>query len=217
MAATSSDDTLRLYHCAGSRGLRALWAAEEASLSYELVLLPFPPRIRARDYLEINPLGTIPALVHGPLVMTESSAIAHYLVSRNGPSPLSIAPHEEDYGALLDFLHHADATLTFPQTVYLRFTRLEADRGLQEAGFAYADWFASRLKKVEARLATRDHLCGGRFTVADIAIAYALLLARRVGLGDRLSPVLSDYLDRLTARPGFLAAEARERAEMAST
>src|SRR5271168_115391 len=122
-----------LYHCAGSRGLRALWAMEELGLNFDLVLLPFPPRVRAKEFLAINPLGTVPAFVDGDVVMTESSAIAHYLATRYRPSPLALRDDEADYGMYHDFLHHADATLTFPQTVYIRFVLMEKNLGLEAA------------------------------------------------------------------------------------
>jgi glutathione S-transferase len=185
-------------------------------LDCEVVALPFPPRVRAPHYLELNPLGTVPALVDGDAVLTESAGIAHYLATRYGPTELAVLPDEPDYGRFIDFLHHSDATLTFPQTVYLRFRRLEADRGLGEAGDLYADWFVKRLKKVEQRLAGREYLCADRFTVADIAVSYALYLAIRIGLGDRLPPLLHEYLERLMQREGFRAAREREDAAAAA-
>ncbi|BDI61351.1 glutathione S-transferase family protein [Qipengyuania nanhaisediminis] len=205
-----------LYTCAGSRGLRATWAAEEAGVAIDLALLPFPPRFEAPEYLEINPLGTVPLLVDGPddtgARMTESCAIAHYLATRNGPSDLVIAPGEVDYAEYLDFTYHADATITFPQTVYMRFAIFEKDKGFAEAGEAYARWFEKRLVKVEERLREREYLCGGRFTVADICVGYALVLAGRVGLDDRVPQGLRDYRDRLTARDGYKRAVEREKA-----
>ena len=51
---------LTLYTCAGSRGQRATWAAEEAEVELDLKVLPFPPRHLAPEYLEINPLGHDP-------------------------------------------------------------------------------------------------------------------------------------------------------------
>ncbi|MDB5657252.1 MAG: glutathione S-transferase, partial [Tardiphaga sp.] len=51
---------ITLYHCARARSFRPLWALEELQLPYELKMLPFPPRALAKDYLAINPLGTIP-------------------------------------------------------------------------------------------------------------------------------------------------------------
>ncbi len=201
-----------LYTCAGSRGLRCTWAAEEAGIELDLGMLPFPPRFKAPDYLEINPLGTVPLLVDGEARLTESCAIAHYLHTFRGPTGMVIQPGEDDYAAYLDYTYHADATLTFPQTVYMRFALFEADKGWAEAGQAYAKWFHKRLVKIEERLATRDYLCGERFTVADICIGYALILAGKVGLDDGVPDALKAYRDRLTARDAFRSAVAKEEA-----
>ena len=182
---------MKLYHCAGARSLRALWALEEVGRDCDLVVMPFPPRKQVAGWMDANPLGTIPLLVDGDQRMTESVAIAQYLVT--GTS-LEVRAGEAEFGWYLDFLHHADATLTFPQTVFMRFKLFEPHRGLETAGQLYADWFVARLAKVAARLEAREYLAAGRFTAADIAVAYALFLATRIGLGDRLPPRLAGWL-----------------------
>jgi glutathione S-transferase len=204
---------MKLYSCEGSRGLRCTWTAEEIGLDLPLIMLPFPPRARAKEYFDITPLGTVPALVDGDMVLTESSAIAHYLAVRHSPGDLAVRPDEPDYGAFLDFLHHADATLTFPQTVRMRFVLFEPARGLADAGEAYGEWFGKRLVKIDRRLADRAWLCADRFTVADICIAYALHLTRVSGLQHHLTPRLGEWLAAATARPAFQRAVAREAAE----
>ncbi len=201
-----------LYTCARSRGLRATWAAEEAGVDIDLQILPFPPRYLAPEYLAINPLGTVPMLVDGTSRMTESCAIAHYLASKDGPSDLVIAPGEADYAEYCDFTYHADATITFPQTVYMRFVLFEKDKGLQDAGHAYAKWYWKRLVKVEQRLEGREYLCGSRFTIADICVGYALILSDSVGLDEGVPESLKAYRERLTARAGYQRALAREEA-----
>lgn len=201
-----------LYTCARSRGLRATWAAEEAGVDIDLQILPFPPRYLAPEYLAINPLGTVPMLVDGDSRMTESCAIAHYLASKDGPSDLVIAPGEADYAEYCDFTYHADATITFPQTVYMRFVLFEKDKGLQDAGHAYAKWYWKRLVKVEQRLEGREYLCGDRFTIADICVGYALILSDSVGLDEGVPESLKAYRERLTSRAGYQRALAREEA-----
>ena len=79
-----------LYTCAGSRGLRATWAAEEAGTDIDLKLLPFPPRFKAPEYLQVNPLGTVPMLIEGDAEMTESCAIAHYLATKGNVEDLVV-------------------------------------------------------------------------------------------------------------------------------
>ncbi len=201
-----------LYTCAGSRGLRCTWAAEEAGVEIGLKLLPFPPRFAAPEYLEVNPLGTVPLLVDGDAQMTESCAIAHYLATKDGMTDLAIAPGERDYAEYLDFTYHADATITFPQTVYMRFALFEKDKGWAEAGEAYAKWFWKRLVKVEQRLEGREYLCADRFTMADICVGYALILAERVGLDEGVPESLKAYRSQLKARDGYRRAVEREKA-----
>lgn len=204
---------MRLYTCEGSRGLRVSWTAAELGIALPMTMLPFPPRAKAREYLAINPLGTVPALEFDGQLMTESCAIAHWLAARHDPGGLALTTDEPDYPMFLDFIAHADATLTFPQTVALRFSVFERERGLEAAGEAYGDWFGKRLAKIDHHLASRDYLCGGRFTVADICIAYALWLSRMTRLSHHLTPRLTEWLETMTAREGFKTAVGREAAE----
>src|SRR5471030_3524689 len=81
-------DMITLYHCHAARSFRPLWMLEEMGLPYELKMLPFPPRVSAKEYLALNPLGTIPFMIDGETKMTESSGICEYLGRRHGPTPL---------------------------------------------------------------------------------------------------------------------------------
>jgi len=106
--------TIKLYHCQGARSLRPLWTLEEMGLEYELISLPFPPRYLQKEYLKINPLGTVPCLLDGEVNMTESAGICQYLVDCHGPTELGLTPSHAEYGSYLNWLHRSDATLTFP-------------------------------------------------------------------------------------------------------
>jgi glutathione S-transferase len=195
---------ITLYHCTAARSFRPLWALEELGLSYELKMLPFPPRALAKDYLALNPLGTIPLLIDGETRMTESSAILQYLVTRYAPTPLAVGIDEAGYGAYLNWLHFGEATLTFPQTLVLRYGKLEPEaRRSPQVATDYAKWFFGRLRAVEAAVSDGETLCAGRFTVADISVGYALLLADRIGLAKDFGPAVAAYWRRLQARDGF--------------
>lgn len=202
---------IELYHCIDSRSFRALWALEEMGLEYRLHRLPFPPRVLQPDYLQQNPLGTIPLLIDGEIRMTESAAIPQYLATRYGPSPLAVGVDEHDYALWLDWLHRSESTLTFPLAIILRYTRMEPEeRRLQQAANDYTQWFLSRLRHVTRSLADREWLCAGRFTMADLCVGYALMMARTVNLEHKFSPEISAYWDRIIARPGFMAAKAAQ-------
>lgn len=195
---------MKLYHCSNARSLRPLWALEELELAYELVTMPFPPRALYPGYLDINPLGTVPTFVDGALTMTESTAICHYLAEKAQPNELRVDPSEPEYGLYLNWLYRSDATLTFPLTIVFRYTTLEPEeRRLPQAAEDYAMWFMARLRAVEAALDGRDYLCAGRFTMADIAVHYALYFGRTLGLDARYKPNCWRYLDALMERPAF--------------
>jgi glutathione S-transferase len=195
---------ITLYHCTAARSFRPLWALEELRLPYDLRMLPFPPRALAREYLALNPLGTIPLLIDGDTRMTESAAVLQYLVTRHGPTPLAVGIDEPGYGGFLNWLHFGEATLTFPQTLVLRYGKLEPEeRRSPQVAADYAKWFFGRLRAVEAAVTGSETLCAGRFTVADISVGYALLLAERIGLAKDFGPAVAAYWQRLQARDGF--------------
>jgi glutathione S-transferase len=201
---------IRLWHCTDARSFRPLWALEELGLAYELTVMPFPPRYRAKEYMAVNPLGTIPALQDGETFMTESAAIVQYLVTRYGPTPLSVGVDEPAYGAWLNWLHFGEATLTFPQTLVLRYRQFESGKA-EVVADDYAKWFLARLRAVDRALESGDWLCAGRFTAADISVGYALLLAAQLGLDAGFAPQTAAYWARLQARPAFQAAKASQR------
>ena len=198
-----------LYHCRNARSFRPLWAMEEMEMDYELVVMPFPPRVHYKPYLDINPLGTIPFFVDGETKMSESTGICDYLGNTYGPTDLIVKPGEAGYGAYLNWMYFSDATLTFPQTLVLRYEILEAkSRRQPQVADDYRIWFAGRLTHVERRLEHNKWMVGDRFTMADIAIGYAILLASVLPpLEACITETCKSYLERLKARPAFVRAQ----------
>ncbi|MEM1250186.1 MAG: glutathione S-transferase family protein [Acidobacteriota bacterium] len=201
--------TMKLYHCQGARSLRPVWAATALGLDFELETLPFPPRVFHKEFLGINPLGTVPCMIDGDVFMTESSGICHYLVEKyggdgeGGPTPLRLEKDEPEYGSYLNWLYYSDATLTFPQTLVLRYTRLEPEeRRVPQVAEDYRKWFLGRLRLVEKATADRDYLVGGRFTIADICVGYGLHLAQSLGIDD-FGDNVKRYWARLNEEPSY--------------
>jgi len=201
---------LKLWHCKGSRSIRPLWTLEEMGLDYELEVMQSPPRLLYPGYVEINPIGTVPFFTDdagGPeqiVQMTESAGISQYLVDRYGPSDLAVGVNETGYGDYLNWIHRSDATLTFPQTLVFRYTILEPEATrLPKVAKDYTQWFYSRLRSVELATADNEFLAANRFTIADIAVGYALNFAEQLGLADGFKPNTKAYYERLKARPAF--------------
>lgn len=193
---------MKIFGCENSRSLRPLWTAEEMGLDYELEMMPFPPRVFQKDYLDTNMLGTVPYLVDGKVKLTESVAICQYIVKKYGPTDLEIRTDEADYPYYLNWLFHADATLTFPQTIVLRYKFQEP--GVADAAIeGYSRWFVSRLKLLESHLENREYLCANRFTIADICVSYAIHLAGSLGIHQALKPNIKRWSENLFERDAF--------------
>jgi glutathione S-transferase len=202
---------MKLYHCPNSRSLRPLWAMEEMGLDYELITMEFPPRATFEGYLDINSLGTVPTFIDGDLTMTESSGICQYLVDKYGPHAIGVERDEPEYGEYLNWLHRSDATLTFPQAIVLRYSKLEPEeRRLPQAVEDYSIWYHSRLRSVEAALEGKSFLLANRFTIADIAVTFALYMGSRLGLAERYKPNCKRYLADMMTRPAFVKATSNQ-------
>lgn len=202
---------IALYHCMSARSFRPLWMLEELGWPYELKMLPFPPRVFDKSYLDLNPLGTVPALFDGAVRMTESAAICQYLATRPGAAALDVSSDDADYAAYLNYLHFGEATLTFPQTLLLRYAHFEPPgRQSPQVVEDYTRWFLARLRTLEPLLAQQDYLAAGRFTAADVSVGYALLLAQHLGLAPRFTPAVQAYWQRLQARDGYRRAMAAQ-------
>ena len=196
--------TPKIWHCHNARSLRPVWAMEEMAIDFDIEILPFPPRVYQKEYLGTNVLGTVPYFVHGDVEMTESIAICHYLVDRFDKPDFALPVDHPEYGDYLNWLYHADATLTFPQTLVFRYSTLEPeDRRQPQIVDDYSKWYIARLRRLDAHIEDREFLVGGKFTIADIAIGYALFLGRDLELDDRYTPQVTRYLDQLIERSAF--------------
>ena len=201
---------LKLWHCAGSRSIRPLWTLLEMGLDFELETMQFPPRFVHPGYTELNPIGTVPYFTDSSdpdnlVSMTESTGISQYLVDKYGPTDLAVMPSEPAYGEYLNWLHRSDATLTFPQTLVLRYTVLEPEATrLPKVAEDYTKWFFSRLRSVELALCDgREFLCADRFTLADISVGFALHFADLLSLKGGFKSHTLAYYERLKQRPSF--------------
>jgi glutathione S-transferase len=202
-----------LYHCVSARSFRVLWMLEELGLPYALRVMAFPPRVHDKAFLALNPRGTVPLYIDGDVHMTESAAICQWLATQHSPRQLGVGEDEPAYADYLNYLHMSDATLTFPQALVLRYSRFEPPARLQpQVVEDYRKWFLSRLRTLEPHCASHDYLCAGRFTAADIAVGYALMLAALLGLNAHFTPAVAAYWQRLQTRSGYARALAAQHA-----
>lgn len=199
---------ITLYHTSDARSFRCLWLLEEMKQPYELKTMVFPPKVSTPEFLKINPTGSVPAMQDGETTIFESAAILEYLATKYAGDGLGVKMDESEYGPWLHWLHFGEASLTTPLATMLRYAYFEPEERRQPAVVAdYREFFFNRLALLEKALDGHDYLVADRFTAADICVAYALMLARMLGLHKSFSPVMQDYWKRVTERPAYLAAK----------
>ncbi len=197
--------TIEVWHSHNTRSLRIIWALAEMGIPHKIHNLAFPPRAYDESFLEKNPLGTVPFFTDGRANLTESSATLLYLAETYPEHELGVDKSHSEYGLYLNFLFQSDATLTFPQTLVLRYSQFETkERQNQQVTEDYKIWFLARLKLVNQRLENHSYLAADKFTMADIAVGYALYLGELLGLSQYFKEQTYAYLERLKQRSAFI-------------
>ena len=201
---------ITIYHVPNSRSLRVVWLMEELDEDYRLETMAIP---LPEAFKQVNPLGCVPAIDDGGIRMFESLAILQYITGRRIPESLSIttgpSPDPADYAEHLQFLHFGEADLATPIGAIFRTRILSGER--ENATIAdLLGLLARRLKFLDEHLADgRAWVTGEKFTIADISIGYAFVLAEFTSLEIELPGRVAAYRDRLQGRPAFRRAAAK--------
>ncbi|MCL6706348.1 glutathione S-transferase family protein [Pseudomonas sp. R2.Fl] len=216
---------LQIHGVYRSRATRPLWLVGELAIPFEHVPViqayklasPLAPdarlNTRTPSFLAINPMGTIPTMVDGDLVLYESMAINLYLAKKHG-GPLAPANLAED--ALMTQWSLFGATAI--ETDALKISSAAAEGRLEtEAGRAEALAVARLLSRpfgvLEKHLSANDYMVGNRFTVADINLAEVVRYASAHTPLFEAHPRVREWLGRCQARPAFKAMWEKRTAE----
>lgn len=191
-----------------SRGAIARWMLEETGRPYEEVVLGFGPPMKTPQYLAINPMGKVPSIVHNGRVVTEAAAICLYL-----------ADVFRDAGLYPEDAEKAD---------YYRWTLFTAGPVEHAVTGRALDWtipaerrgmvgygsYDTALDTLEKALSDREHVCGSRFTAADVYVGSAVIWGMQFGTMPK-RPAFEAYAERLTGRAAYKRARARDGALIA--
>lgn len=181
------------------RDLRVRWALEEAGLSYRVESTPF--RDRGPEHFQAQPFGQVPWLTDGDLVIFESGAILLYLAEK---SAVLMPTDPRGRAEVMAWVVAALNSVDLPSQPWALFRFMQFPGEAPEAKFV-DDFLKARLDRMEAVLAGREWLVGGRFSVADLLMADVMRqLERFDGLANH--PACRAYVARLTARPAFAKA-----------
>jgi glutathione S-transferase len=195
---------ITVFHAPRTRSLRVLWMLEEMGLPYRVRPVDFPRHYADEEFVRLNPVGSIPALMDGNVVISESIAIIEYLAARYGPTVLALQASEASFPSYLQYLHFGEASLAGPMTVVAYSWFMGPDDQKENAGVEAARTiFRHRLRAVEKRLEDQAFIAGDAFTAADISVAYALGFGQGLRAVETYAPVVQEYLTRCRSRPAF--------------
>lgn len=197
-----------LYHHPFSRAASVVWMLEEIGCPYRLEHVELKSgeqkseRIRA-----LNPMGKVPILVDGDVVVTESSAIAIYLADRYAPGRLAPALDAKERGKFL-------RACVFPAAV-IEPACLAKQKGWEvptgQAGFGDYD---SMVASLESLLESGPYVLRDTFSIADTLVGGTVRWLLRFSMLPA-TPRLTAYAQHLADRPALQAADARNAAVIA--
>lgn len=196
-------DELVFYTHPMSRGRTVRWMLEEVGRPYRTELREFGSTMKAAEYLAINPMGKVPTLRHGTVIVTETAAICAYLADAFPEARLAPPPGDPRRGPYYRWLFFGAGPLEAAWTNQALGFITPPDRA-RMAGYGSLD---AVLHTLEGALQQTGYLAGDSFTAADLYIGAQLGFGLRFGMIEA-RPAFVAYADRLAARPA--AVRARE-------
>ncbi|CAN5309792.1 glutathione S-transferase family protein [soil metagenome] len=191
-----------LHHHPFSRAANVVWMLEEVGVSYELRWVDIMKGgQKSPELLAINPMGKLPTLVDGDVVVTESAAIALYLGDRYSYGKLSPKVDDPARGAYLRWSFFAPSVV-------------EPGSLAKAAGWSYkegqAGWGGhdAMIAAMESAIAGKKYILGDTFSMADVVFGGTLRFMLAFKMVDARESFAS-YAARLADRPAFQRAEAR--------
>jgi glutathione S-transferase len=195
-------DELVFYTNPMSRGRIVRWMLEEVGQPYRTELLDYAA-MRAAEYRAINPMGKVPAIRHGDVVVTEAAAICAYLADAFPQAGLAPAPTDRLRGTYYRWLFFAAGPVEAAVTNKSLGIEPPADR---RASVGYGSLEAVT-DALELAVTDREYIVGDRFSAADLYVGSHIGWGMQFGTLER-RPAFERYTARIMARPA--AVRARE-------
>ncbi len=200
---------LTLYHNPQSRSTTVHYMLHELGEPFEIVPIDLKAGEHKKpEFLKINPMGKVPVLRDGDVIITETPAILTYLADKYPKAGLAPAIDSPDRGAYLRWLFFYGSCFE-PALIDLALKRETAP---SMAGWGNPD---DVLDTLSAALKPGPWLLGERFSTADVMVGSGVAYM----LGFKILPERPEYVEyaaRLEARPARKAAKAADQARMSA-
>ena len=203
---------IKIYHAKGTRGLRVMWLCEELNIDYEIQNVDFSKEFRfSEQWLKINPLGKLPSLRDGDILLFESCAMIQYILDKYGGGKLQPSPSTTSYAYFLQWLWFSEATFARPIGEIVNHRREFPDE--QEIPEVVQEMQSRIYKCLDAlneALEGKDFILGKDFTAADISLGYSLLIAKN-RIDKEFPEKVDKYWGNISSRRAFITARSREQ------
>lgn len=199
--------SLVLFHHPLTRAANAVWMLEELEVPYTLRFVDaYAGEQKSEEVLALNPMGKLPILKDGDLVVTESAAIGLYLADRYGMGRLAPSPDDPARGTYLRWAFFGPSVLE--PGVMAKSSGWEVNTGA-------AGWgnYEDILKALSSALEKGPYLLGDSFSMADVILGGTIGFLLRFKMLDPL-PVFERYVARLDERPANQRAKEKNAAVM---
>jgi glutathione S-transferase len=203
-------ESLIFYTNPMSRGRIVRWMLEEVGEPYETEVLDYGTTMKGADYLAINPMGKVPAIRHGSVVVTEAAAICAYLADMFPDRGLAPPPGNQMRGPYYRWLFFAAGPVEAAVTAKSLGLLAPADKKAM-AGYGS---FEETIDALASAIADGPYICGDQFTAADVYVGAQIGWGMMFGTIER-RPAFAEYFERLQARPAAVRANQLDDALMA--
>jgi glutathione S-transferase len=200
-------EDLILYTHPMSRGRIARWMLEEIGAPYDVQILDYAGAMKSPAYLAINPMGKVPALVHGEAVVTETAAICAYLADAFPEAGLAPPANSQLRAPYYRWLFFAAGPLEAASTNKALGVEAAPDRK-RMLGYGSLE---DVLDTLETTLSGGRYLLGDHFTAADIYLGSGLGWGMQFGTVEK-RPAFEDYCELVSQRPAAVKARALDDA-----
>jgi glutathione S-transferase len=189
-------DELVFYTHPMSRGRIVRWMLEEIGQPYRTELLDYGTTMKAPAYLTINPMGKVPAIRHGDIVVTEAAAICAYLADVFPDAHLAPPPGDRLRGPYYRWLFFVAGPLeaAWTNTAMGFVVPQERERMM---GYGRIENVISVL---EGAVSRTEYVVGDSFTAADVYLGSGIGFGMQLGAIEK-RPAFEQYWQRLSARP----------------
>jgi len=197
----SKDCDLILYTNPQSRGQIARWMIEETGADYRQEIIEYGEAIKSDDFLKINPMGKVPAIMHKGKAITECAAICAYLADAFPNA--NLAPPQTDRADYYRWLFFAAGPLE--AAITNRSLKIEVTEEQQRmVGYGCYD---KVLDVLSGAIKANDYIAGDQFSAADVYVGSHVMWGMMFGTIEK-RPEFEAYVAKLTSRPAHKVASA---------